>query len=209
MGRANEGDSTGSGHRGPAPGDLPFVQAFVNTNDIEGGDDQLRGPAELSAWLARRGLTAGEGPVSDKEWRRAIAVREGLRALAASNNDLPVDTDALHALDVASGELRLIPRLHTESRWRLEPRAGNVDGSLERVLAIVVAAMADGTWERVKVCQADSCRWLFYDHSGNRSRTWCTMAICGARAKARAYRARKRRDGGARREGADTRRPRR
>lgn len=190
------------------PGDLPYVQAFVNTNDIEGGDDQLRGPAELSAWLARRGLTAGDGPVSDREWRRAIAVREGLRALAASNNDVPIDTEALHALDVAAGELGLVPRLHTESRWRLEPRAGGVDGSLERVLAIVVAAMADGTWQRVKVCQADTCRWLFYDHSRNRSGIWCTMAICGARAKARAYRARER-GKGARRDGAASRRPRR
>ncbi|HEV2869799.1 MAG TPA: CGNR zinc finger domain-containing protein, partial [Actinomycetota bacterium] len=30
----------------------------------------------------------------------------------------------------------------------------------------------------------------FYDHSTNRSGTWCTMSVCGNRRKARAYRRR-------------------
>ncbi len=59
-------------------------------------------------------------------------------------------------------------------------------------MAIVVRAMADGSWSRIKACRNDTCRWLFYDQSRNRSGTWCTMAICGSRMKARAYRARQR-----------------
>ena len=180
------------GHREPAPGDLALVQGFVNTNDIESADDEFRGPQELHAWLMRRAASTADQQVGDSEWRRAIAVREGLRALAAANNDLPVDTEAVRSLGAATRELGLVPRLDVGSEWRLEPRATGVDGFLERVLAITVAAMADGRWDRVKACQADSCRWVFYDHSRNRSSTWCTMAICGARAKARAYRVRKR-----------------
>ncbi|MGH2778535.1 MAG: CGNR zinc finger domain-containing protein, partial [Actinomycetota bacterium] len=30
----------------------------------------------------------------------------------------------------------------------------------------------------------------FYDHSKNRSGKWCTMRVCGNRAKTRAYRER-------------------
>ena len=185
-------DDTEPGDRAPAPGELALVQAFVNTNDIEGARDQLRGPAELQAWLSRRRVPGADHAVRDAEWRRAIAVREGLRALAAVNNDAPIDAEAVRRLDAATAELGLVARIDVDSRWRLEPRATGVDGFLERVLAITVSAMADGTWERVKSCQADSCRWLFYDHSRNRSSTWCTMAVCGARAKARAYRARRR-----------------
>ena len=180
------------GDREPAPGELALVQAFVNTNDIEAAGDQLRGPQELGAWLRRRRVPGADGQVSEAHWRRAIDVREGLRALAAANNEVTVGAAAVDRLDDAVADLGLVPRLDVGSRWRLEPRASGVDGFLERVLAITVAAMADGTWERVKACQADSCRWLFYDHSRNRSSTWCTMAICGARAKARAYRARNR-----------------
>jgi predicted RNA-binding Zn ribbon-like protein len=43
-------------------------------------------------------------------------------------------------------------------------------------VAIVVGAMQDGTWSRLKPCRNHGCRWLFYDHSTNRSGTWCTMA---------------------------------
>ena len=39
--------------------------------------------------------------------------------------------------------------------------------------------------ERMKVCP--NCEWLFIDRSKNRSRTWCDMAVCGNRAKARLH----------------------
>jgi predicted RNA-binding Zn ribbon-like protein len=57
--------------------------------------------------------------------------------------------------------------------------------------AIVEATIA-GTWERLKVCRDDECRWAFYDHSKNARGAWCTMRVCGNRAKARAYRERQR-----------------
>jgi predicted RNA-binding Zn ribbon-like protein len=72
----------------------------------------------------------------------------------------------------------------------LEPAAAGVDGALGRLLAIVAAAQADGSWERLKACPWDTCRWAFYDHSKNRSGRWCSMEVCGNRAKVAAYRKR-------------------
>jgi predicted RNA-binding Zn ribbon-like protein len=43
---------------------------------------------------------------------------------------------------------------------------------------------------RLKLC--GQCRWLFLDHSRNRSRRWCSMSECGAQVKMRRYRARRR-----------------
>ena len=60
------------------------------------------------------------------------------------------------------------------------------------MLAIVFRAMEDGTWARLKACREDTCQWAFYDRSKNRSATWCSMAVCGNRAKARTYRQRHR-----------------
>ena len=74
--------------------------------------------------------------------------------------------------------------------WRLRPAEAGVDGFLGGILATLARGMADGSWSRVKSCRNDTCRWLFYDHSRNRSGTWCTMAICGSRMKSRAYRSR-------------------
>jgi predicted RNA-binding Zn ribbon-like protein len=50
----------------------------------------------------------------------------------------------------------------------------------------------DQTWERLKVCDRDSCRWAFYDTSRNRAGRWCSMAGCGNHIKMkRAYATRK------------------
>jgi len=57
--------------------------------------------------------------------------------------------------------------------------------------AIVEATLLD-TWERLKVCRSDGCRWAFYDRSKNGRSCWCSMRVCGSREKARTYRARQR-----------------
>ncbi len=46
--------------------------------------------------------------------------------------------------------------------------------------------------ERLKLCEADDCGWLFVDASRNRSRRWCDMSGCGNLAKVRRFRARRR-----------------
>jgi predicted RNA-binding Zn ribbon-like protein len=75
---------------------------------------------------------------------------------------------------------------------RLEPVASGLDRAVAELYAIIERAAVDGTWERLKVCGDHGCRWAFYDHSKNRSRSWCNMAVCGNRAKAREYRRRQR-----------------
>jgi len=50
--------------------------------------------------------------------------------------------------------------------------------------------MADGSWQRLKACRSETCRWAFIDNARNHSRLWCDMATCGNRAKARAFRSR-------------------
>lgn len=47
-----------------------------------------------------------------------------------------------------------------------------------------------GETDRLKICPADNCGWLFIDTSKNRSRTWCSMRACGNAAKVRRFRAR-------------------
>src|SRR5215203_3767866 len=100
------------------------------------------------------------------------------------------DRAAVRRLNRALGPALLQPRFDPAGGWHLDPGAGGVDGALARLAAVVVDAMDDGTWSRLKPCRNHGCRWLFYDHSTNRSGTWCTMSVCGNRRKARAYRRR-------------------
>jgi len=73
----------------------------------------------------------------------------------------------------------------------LAVRGSGPGAVLAPIVAIVYEAMVNGTWERLKACPADDCHWAFYDRSKNRSGTWCNMAVCGNRAKVRAYRERR------------------
>ena len=172
-----------------APGDLEHVRAFVNTLDVETGTDELAEPASLAAWLRSRGLLQGASATS-ADAAGARRLREALRALLLENNGVSVRKEAAVTLNRAAREAALELRFDLEGGVRLEPGARGVAGALGRVLAIVAAAMEDGTWSRLKACRADDCTWAFYDHARNRSRHWCSMAVCGNRTKARAYRRR-------------------
>jgi predicted RNA-binding Zn ribbon-like protein len=64
---------------------------------------------------------------------------------------------------------------------------------LGSLASIVAVAQIDGTWSRLKACPGVHCGWAFYDHSRNQSGSWCSMSVCGSRAKVREYRRRKKR----------------
>jgi predicted RNA-binding Zn ribbon-like protein len=178
------------GKRQPAPGDLGLVQAFVNTVDLESGVDELRGPHSLCDWLLDRGLIDADSTLIDADFRLVIQVREALRALALANHHGESDATAVQALNRVADSARVVVRFEVGGGARLEPQLPGVDGALGRILGIVYTAMVQGTWQRLKACRRDTCRWLYYDRSKNRSSSWCAMAVCGNREKARTYRRR-------------------
>ncbi|MGZ4196701.1 MAG: CGNR zinc finger domain-containing protein [Solirubrobacteraceae bacterium] len=175
-----------------APGELEHVRAFVNTVDLEEGTDELTGPDELAAWLVTNGLAAAGLVASDDDFEHAVTLREALRAvMLAHNADKFIDGDVARALDRAAVRSSMRLRFDKAGSGTLEPEADGVDGALGRLLAIVHGSAAEGTWARLKACRDDTCQWAFYDHTKNRSGAWCNMAVCGNRAKARAYRERR------------------
>lgn len=182
-----------------APEPLETVRALVNTFDIEDGTEALATPADLQAWLSHRGLledsNTGTGRLVDRmtrgELARAVELREALRAALAANHDgTPVPDSATEVLNAAAERANLTVELTADAGWVARPKAEGVDGALGRVLAIVTAAMTEGTWRRLKICSNDACQWAFYDKSRARTGKWCSMQICGNRAKQQAWRTR-------------------
>jgi predicted RNA-binding Zn ribbon-like protein len=167
-----------------------MVQAFVNTLDIENGIEELQIPKDLQALLVRIGaLDEGAPPLGDVDLLRALEVREALRRLLLANNGVPVDPEALAALEASARAAHLSLAFAPEGQSSLSPQAPALDGALGRILSVVHDSMAAGTWPRLKACRRDVCHWVFYDRSKNRSSTWCAMSVCGNRTKKkRAYR---------------------
>lgn len=157
---------------------------FLNTLDVEDGTDALTSDADYRDWSADHGVVPGERA-------EAIRLRDALRAVVSSGLEgIPTsagpgrapDDDPNPPASTALPEVPLTARL----------TAGGVilTGDTGPREAVAIATMLDiqGRLARVKLCPCDDCRWAFYDRSRNGSRTWCDMAVCGNRVKARTFR---------------------
>ncbi|MFF5206277.1 CGNR zinc finger domain-containing protein [Streptosporangium sp. NPDC000396] len=174
-----------------SPSDL--VCDFVNSYDVESDTDAIPSPAALAAWLGKRGLTGPGDTADDADLALAVDLRESLRAALRHNHDRDHEPRPPHMFDGLALRVAL-----TADGPVLEPVAAGVPGGLARIAAAVMSAHADGMWPRLKVCTESTCQWAFIDSSKNRSRSWCSMRVCGNRTKTRAYRARRQTETGSR-----------
>ena len=175
-----------------APQPLYLVQRFVNSVDVDTGEDELSSPEAMRDWFVERDLMEPGEKAGAADLRRAIDVREGLRAVLLQNNGLPLDRQRVERLDRAVRRAGVRVRFTPGSDPELVADAEGVDGAIARLMTIVAAAVEHGRWERLKACPREECEWAFYDNSKNRSGRWCTMESCGNIEKAKAFRERHR-----------------
>jgi predicted RNA-binding Zn ribbon-like protein len=171
------------------PHNLQLVIDFVNTLDVEAGEDRTDTPAHLADWLDEQGLrTVDRTPLGAPELEQAIELRESLRGVLVSHSGREETADAARHLEDVAERGQLSVCFGADGAIDIAPRAEGYPGLLARLLVPVAHASMDGTWDRVKACVADDCQWAFYDQSRNRSGRWCDMAVCGNRTKVRTYR---------------------
>ena len=174
--------------RQPAPGDLSLVQDFVNSAELPGGWDELADLGATTTWL--RGHGFGFTP-DEAQRRRLVEVREQLRSLLGVNQGQPLTEATATKLSrmLTTSGLRTVVDLNGV---HLSAAVTGTDGLVATLLSALVRSTVDGTFRRLKVCRDDQCQWTFYDNSKNGRGTWCNTRGCGERAKAKAYRQRRR-----------------
>lgn len=136
--------------------------------------------ADPDAWSAQL-------PALPRPHPRQLPALRSLREELRSALQQPTRLDTL----LAHAALRL--RYHPDQPGRLRHEAGDPSSTSDAILGAVADAITSGDWPRLKACR--DCRWVFYDHSKNTSRTWCSMTAqggraCGSIAKTRTYRQR-------------------
>jgi predicted RNA-binding Zn ribbon-like protein len=162
--------------RSPAPGGLALIESLVNTLDIEGGADAL----DTADGRARFALTEDDVP-------QARELRESLRAALLAHAGHPPHRE-VKPLGELLGAGPLLVRVDAADGSAALAAAD--EGSLvSRVATAIGQALVEGTWNRLKACEADDCHWAYYDRSPAGRGRWCSMQVCGARAKMRRYRA--------------------
>lgn len=180
---------------------------FANTVSNRGRDDvvdRLASYADLVAFARQTTLvSADEEKRLLREARsrpleagaalaHARALREALYGLFAATalGDKPTAGD-LYILNAQISGIRLSERMDLE--WASDADA--LDAFVGRIVIEALELLLHGPRDRVRVCEADTCSWVFLDKSKNRSRRWCDMTQCGNRAKAQRFHERKRQHG--------------
>jgi predicted RNA-binding Zn ribbon-like protein len=189
---------------------LDFLNSVATPVDTE--VDWLEDGEGLLNWLTQAGLVPSDALDAvraqampgelDKVADQARALREWFRGFVRKHMGRPLTsrtTDkALRELDPLNRLLerdetfkQLVP--HDDGNGHhLELRTMRRWGSAESLLLPVGEAMAkfvcEENFEDVKACEGASCTLMFADHTRRKARRWCSMAICGNRAKQAAHR---------------------
>jgi predicted RNA-binding Zn ribbon-like protein len=170
--------------------EVDLLVAFVNTRDVETGSDALADPEGLREWVSER--TGEHLPqLNDADAVRVRSLRESLRAMLRANNGGAGGEAALQPLREAAERSRFRISASPAGQLELAPARADLSGFEARILLAIEHLQCHDAWRRLKACPDDGCEWAFFDTTRNRSRTWCSMEVCGNRDKTRRYRQRK------------------
>jgi predicted RNA-binding Zn ribbon-like protein len=185
---------------------LDFLNSVATPVDtpidwLDGGDGFLEWlaqaklvPADVLDALKARAMPGELDQVADQ----ARALREWFRGFVRKHAGRPLRPRALHELDPLNRLLEhdeafsQISRHHHSDGDRLELRRMRRWRSPESLLLPIGEALAKFVCEEdftdLKACEGHGCTLVFADRTRRRGRRWCSMAICGNRAKQAAHR---------------------
>jgi predicted RNA-binding Zn ribbon-like protein len=178
------------------PGDVPVDWI----NDGEGLLHWLRHtdlvPAAVLADLRKRALPGELDEVAEQARR----LREWFRGFVFDHKGRPLkslDLEQLkplnRLLEREDGCSQIAPSLAGSDsvfevrflrRWRYP------DSLLSPIAEALAQLVVTENFENVRACEGPACTLMFADHTRGRHRRWCSMAICGNRAKQAAHRQR-------------------
>lgn len=195
---------------------LDFLNSVVWPSS--GTIDWLSNGADLLHWLIAARAVSSETTVRFRSWRNTHALdataaqarelREWFRGFVANHAGKKLESETirklapLNELLIRDDAYRQIERVPKKNSGRGSQRElGALRWSIRRhwrtpesLLFPIVQAMGDLVCQKdfshVRMCEGPICTLYFLDISKAHARRWCSMAICGNRAKAAAHRAR-------------------
>jgi predicted RNA-binding Zn ribbon-like protein len=173
--------------------------------------DWLADGAHFVDWLVAAGAVdagvirkvvgrKGAARTLDAVARQAHALRDWLAVFLDRHAERPLGRDALRELAPLNRLLerdethRTIEALSSGSQPLVcrQVRRWTPDRLLMPVAEAIADLVCNGDFRLVRGCDGADCVLRFYDRTKAHGRRWCSMALCGNRAKAAAHRTRRR-----------------
>jgi predicted RNA-binding Zn ribbon-like protein len=153
----------------------PTAAAKIREAGRDALDDVARQAREFRQWLhgfvtARMGKTLRA---------TAAAVAPVNELLARDNSFQKMEATGRNAED---GRRLLLRRVH---RWESPAEL------LDPIAAAAAELICNEDFRLIRSCDGSACVLVFLDRTKAHARRWCTMAVCGNRAKAAAHRAKR------------------
>lgn len=126
-----------------------------------------------------------------REWFRGFVANHKGRALKRTDLDQLGPLNRLLEREDGCSQITLSPpgadapfEIRFLRRWR------HPDALLSPIAEALAQLVVTESFEDVRACEGPACTLMFADHTRGRRRRWCSMAICGNRAKQAAHRRR-------------------
>ena len=149
---------------------LKSIRASASPGELDAVADQAR---KLREWF--RGFVR-------KHKGQPLSAAD-LSQLATLNRLLERD-DAFNRIAASPGNPDQPLQLRQLRRWRTP------DSLLFPIAEVLAELVCSEDFAQVKACEGSACTLLFADHTRGHARRWCSMALCGNRAKQAAHRQR-------------------
>ncbi|KGX91163.1 hypothetical protein N781_05070 [Pontibacillus halophilus JSM 076056 = DSM 19796] len=169
--------------------EYPFIN-FINTVKMERGEikEQLHDKEDLTYWLE---LMVEHNQLITKQVEHIQSGPIGIRELQSFrdwcrsyfNGDFGKE-EFSNRLSSNLEEVPLYFELHGEHLIPL-PSSKGTDGLIALLSYEILNVMSEGTIDKVKACENEGCLALFVNKKGKRR--WCSMDVCGNRAKAKKH----------------------
>lgn len=185
-----------------APG-LDFLNSVATP--VDEAVDWLGDGEGLLNWLEQARLVPSSTATAFRDRARrgeldgvaeeARGLREWFRGFVRDHMGRPLPADALDKLKPLNGLLERdsgFGQLAEAEDGKLEFRAMRRWDSPQSLLLPIGETLARFVcaedFSDVKACEGHNCTLMFADHTRRRARRWCSMAVCGNRAKQTAHR---------------------
>ena len=135
----------------------------------------------------------------DKVAGQARDLRKWFRAFVVDHMGAPLPGDLLGKFDPLNKILardeafsRIVRGENESARLELRPvrHWRNPETLLLPIAETLAKFVCEEDFSVVKACEGHNCTLMFADHTRRRARRWCSMALCGNRAKQAAHRSR-------------------